>query len=384
MYKQVLQLRYGISNCCPEEDEQYIIQKELIDLAALNDPAYPCSTNSCGCSNDCDCSTTQPVCPVIPITYDCFCIIGKLGTLCECIEIGDGSGEYSSFALCKAACVPTKPVTSYNCTNGSCVLVSGPSGTYPTLTACQANCQPITSYNCTNGNCVLVSGSSGQYPTLAACEENCTPLPIISYNCIDNTCVDPGDGTGEYSTLLACEEDCGIVPIVSYDCFDGSCVDPGDGSGNYPTLVDCENSFIIVNQCIDQGIIDSGVVGFLGDQFDWMSINHPSSLTYSYYFEMTFCVPSPTLCVGPNGGCLQRLSSLEIVDNLNIVVLFTAYQIDDLIIYLNTNYPTCTPAFFAGQSYIDISSQFERCTSDLTIQLGGAPCVCNLECANIE
>lgn len=63
MYKQVLELRYGISNCCPEEDEQYIVQKELIDLAALYDPAYPCSTNSCGCSNDCNCSTAEPVCP---------------------------------------------------------------------------------------------------------------------------------------------------------------------------------------------------------------------------------------------------------------------------------------------------------------------------------
>jgi len=58
MYKQVLELRYGISNCCPEEDQQYIVQKELIDLAALYDPTYPCATNSCrcGCSISTDCS----------------------------------------------------------------------------------------------------------------------------------------------------------------------------------------------------------------------------------------------------------------------------------------------------------------------------------------
>jgi hypothetical protein len=66
MYKQVLELRYGISNCCPEEDEQYIVQKELIDLAALYNPAYPCATNSCGCNNDCNCSTAEPVCPPLP------------------------------------------------------------------------------------------------------------------------------------------------------------------------------------------------------------------------------------------------------------------------------------------------------------------------------
>ena len=107
MYKQVLQLRYGISNCCPEEDEQYIVQKELIDLAALNDPAYPCSTNSCGCNNNCNCSTAEPVCPVIPLTYNCFCT----NTGCECIERGDGSGEYSTLALCQTACV-LPPVTT--------------------------------------------------------------------------------------------------------------------------------------------------------------------------------------------------------------------------------------------------------------------------------
>ena len=38
LYKQVLQLRYGISNCCPEDDEQYIVQKELIDLQVLIPP----------------------------------------------------------------------------------------------------------------------------------------------------------------------------------------------------------------------------------------------------------------------------------------------------------------------------------------------------------
>lgn len=39
LYKHVLTLRYGISNCCPEDDEQYIIQKELVDLQALIPPA---------------------------------------------------------------------------------------------------------------------------------------------------------------------------------------------------------------------------------------------------------------------------------------------------------------------------------------------------------
>jgi hypothetical protein len=58
LYKQVLQLRYGISNCCPEDDENIIIKKEVIDLQALNDPDYSCALSSsccgpaqCGCGN---------------------------------------------------------------------------------------------------------------------------------------------------------------------------------------------------------------------------------------------------------------------------------------------------------------------------------------------
>jgi len=66
-YKQVLQLRYGISNCCPEEDLKWTIKKELIDLDALRDPDYVCTeVNSCcptsSCSGTCNCSPTITTC----------------------------------------------------------------------------------------------------------------------------------------------------------------------------------------------------------------------------------------------------------------------------------------------------------------------------------
>lgn len=57
-YKQVMRLRYGISNCCPEDEEKWLIKKELIDLQALVDPDYACTpvttccnqpASSCGC-----------------------------------------------------------------------------------------------------------------------------------------------------------------------------------------------------------------------------------------------------------------------------------------------------------------------------------------------
>jgi hypothetical protein len=60
LYRNVLELRYGISNCCPEEDEYWLVKKELIDLAALYNPDYPCAPgSSCGCdcpASDCSCS----------------------------------------------------------------------------------------------------------------------------------------------------------------------------------------------------------------------------------------------------------------------------------------------------------------------------------------
>jgi hypothetical protein len=62
-----MRLRYGISNCCPEEEEKWLIKKELIDLDALRDSNYICQPvttccnqplSSCGC----DCNTTLKTC----------------------------------------------------------------------------------------------------------------------------------------------------------------------------------------------------------------------------------------------------------------------------------------------------------------------------------
>ena len=56
MYKDALEKRYGISNCCPDEDMKWIIEKELIDLQALKDPNYKCSACSCSCTkSSCNC-----------------------------------------------------------------------------------------------------------------------------------------------------------------------------------------------------------------------------------------------------------------------------------------------------------------------------------------
>jgi hypothetical protein len=65
LYKSVLKGRYGISNCCDEPTDKWLIKKELIDLAALVDPHYVCTERSCGCppsSCGCDCGSTPKTC----------------------------------------------------------------------------------------------------------------------------------------------------------------------------------------------------------------------------------------------------------------------------------------------------------------------------------
>ena len=59
MYKKVLEQRYGISNCCPEDDSKWLIKKELIDLAGLVDPAYTCVPIQSCCNDAPNCGCTS-------------------------------------------------------------------------------------------------------------------------------------------------------------------------------------------------------------------------------------------------------------------------------------------------------------------------------------
>ena len=66
-YKQVMRLRYGISNCCPEDEEKWLVKKELIDLDALRDPNYICTPVTTCCEQPitncgCGCNTTLKTC----------------------------------------------------------------------------------------------------------------------------------------------------------------------------------------------------------------------------------------------------------------------------------------------------------------------------------
>jgi len=61
LYKVVLQERYGISNCCPEEDQDWLLKRQLIELQSMVNPNYTCSpASTCGCgsttSTNCNCN----------------------------------------------------------------------------------------------------------------------------------------------------------------------------------------------------------------------------------------------------------------------------------------------------------------------------------------
>jgi len=62
LYKIVLNKRYGISDCCPEENDKWLLKKEIIDLAALIDPDYDCKPLTSCCQQPIDsCSCNTPV-----------------------------------------------------------------------------------------------------------------------------------------------------------------------------------------------------------------------------------------------------------------------------------------------------------------------------------
>lgn len=66
-YKQVLYLRYGITDCCPDENDKWLIKKELIDMDALRDPNYECTAVNPCCPNTPSCGQSSCGCtPLIP------------------------------------------------------------------------------------------------------------------------------------------------------------------------------------------------------------------------------------------------------------------------------------------------------------------------------
>ena len=90
------------------------------------------------------------ICGTPPSTWNCDPTFGN------CIEVYDGTGLYSTLALCRAAC--SAGSTSWNCVSDVCVQVGGTGGTYATEALC------------------LASGCGGPPPITATLTGPCPPL----------------------------------------------------------------------------------------------------------------------------------------------------------------------------------------------------------------
>jgi hypothetical protein len=56
LYKNVISERYGIAPCCPEEEITKLdIKYQLLEMQAINNPDYVCTTTSCGCQQTVSC-----------------------------------------------------------------------------------------------------------------------------------------------------------------------------------------------------------------------------------------------------------------------------------------------------------------------------------------
>lgn len=176
LYKLVLEKRYGISNCCPEEIDKWTVKKELIELKALIDPEYDCSDN---------CSPT----PVPPPACDTHVIVSgaKLQdvTYTPCGETEEVT--INPVALYTVICVePDTEVTGtagttivgQNCENLSCIswtVTSNDINQDLTYVPC-GETNPITLLNVASGTVICAdintapTGSADLSTTGETCE----------------------------------------------------------------------------------------------------------------------------------------------------------------------------------------------------------------------
>ncbi len=146
-------------------------------------------------------------------------------------------------------------------------------------------------------------------------EVRCKEEPaIVSWDCdpVTNQCVDYGFGTGVYT-----------------DANSGG--NPGDG------LAACIAA-PFVNTCITGGQTNSGLFGSAAFMYSWLVTNgYVAVNTNTFYFEGASPCTAPASinpCYGPNGGCLQDIDLIKVVDDNNVFV-FSGTTINNLIAFLN-------------------------------------------------
>lgn len=102
------------------------------------------------------------------------------GLYAQDATIGGNNQLYDDFELNTLAVCASQ---SWNCTGGSCIDPGNGTGTYSTLALCLASgcgAPPVT-YNCVGGACIDPGDGSGVYSSLAECEASgCGDTPTIT------------------------------------------------------------------------------------------------------------------------------------------------------------------------------------------------------------
>jgi hypothetical protein len=146
IYKNVLAQRYGIANCCPDDDVKWEVKQALLMLDILVDPDYTCSVGTCSCPTRCDCgfislNVVYNTCPSatryllascydpsitevvsIPNTYN---VLGKVIVINNvCYSVVSATNDITTvywtpgtiYETCsEAGCVIPLPCVRYNC-----------------------------------------------------------------------------------------------------------------------------------------------------------------------------------------------------------------------------------------------------------------------------
>ena len=269
--------------------------------------------------------------------------------------------------------------TSYNCTNGNCIDPGNGNGQYSTLSACQVACGVSDSYNCINGNCIDPGNGNGQYSTLSACLNVCSINS--SWDCDGNgNCYDPGDGNGQFSTLNNCQMVC-TVP-ASWDCDgNGNCYDPGTGNGFYSSLNNCINACSGpswdcdgMGQCFDPGD-GSGQYSTLSSCQSNCNPppppNDPCNITSVTYGPYTILLsPSPNTSLSSN--------VYNFGDQVTITMYHPSYQFNQggVELYKNETFITSLVGSFGtwsgSQRTINLPSSGAGASNCYTIRVTGA------------
>jgi hypothetical protein len=151
-YKKVLNKRFGIKDCCPEDEDKIYINNEKIKLLLIQSktppPPPPPTLVSYNCVEIITC-----------VLYQCLIQASEGGTLfyknCEGIEVEVDFFASKSNILVNICSIPNATSSDIYAIGSVVLSITG-------LGTCESTF-----------NCVEIQGTEGQYLTLTECQANC-------------------------------------------------------------------------------------------------------------------------------------------------------------------------------------------------------------------